>query len=165
MDAAGVAQGQEAFRTHYNYIRSLRNLVKGATLSHTNISQIPPARTPHLGTKRNLIRLTAKSLSDESKIVRRDEEYSYASTSWLPVKTYYLLFNQMLTIDYLLTLDPKMFTVGAPSLLRINSKPGRFRLVARSWIPYTIGRSSTITERPDRIFATPRTLTSILRSR
>ncbi len=107
-----IAEGQESFRTHHNYIRALKHLMEGATLSHSNIDKIPNAPLPLLDSKKNLIDLTAKSLNDEARIVRTDKDYSYASTSWLPVKTYYLLFNIMMTIEYLLTLDPASFKIG-----------------------------------------------------
>jgi hypothetical protein len=74
--------------------------------------QNPPSSYPLGKSKTNLIELTKRSLNDEAKIVRVDKEYSYASTSWLPVKTYYLLFNMMMTIDYLITLDPAAFKIG-----------------------------------------------------
>jgi len=79
---------------------------------HTNIGKFPAAATPHLESKKNLIELTKRSLRDEARIVQVDKDYSYASTSWLPVKVYYLLFNEMLTIDYLFTLDPQSFKLG-----------------------------------------------------
>lgn len=107
-------EGQEAFRTHYNYnyVFSLKNLISGSTLSYTNIGQIHPGKTPHLDSKKNLIDLTIRSLSDEANIVKADKEYSYACASWLPVKAYYLLFNVMLTIEYLFTLDPQSFKLA-----------------------------------------------------
>ncbi len=53
--------------------------------------------------------MTLKSLKDEYAIVQQDRDYSYASTSWLPVKTYYLLFNIMLTIEYILLIQKSVF--------------------------------------------------------
>ena len=107
-----TGEGQEAFRTHHNYIRSLRLLIEGSTLSHSDVKRIVRAPIPLLNTKKNLIELTKKSLNDEANIVRKDQDYSYASTSWLPVKTYYLLFNMMSTIEYLFTLDPWSFKIA-----------------------------------------------------
>ena len=66
-------------------------------------------KLPHLKKKQNLIELTQKSLEDEYKIVRMDKEYSYASTSWLPIKSYYLIFNQLLTIEYIIKIQEKVF--------------------------------------------------------
>jgi hypothetical protein len=105
-------EGREAFQTHFNYIRSLKHHIADAALWHTNIIDISRAPLPLLDKKKNLIDLTRKSLNDEAKIVRSDREYSYASTSWLPIKTYYLMFNLMLTIEYLLTLDEHTFQIS-----------------------------------------------------
>lgn len=112
MSSISSAEGQEAFRTHHNYIRSLKNLMSGSTLQLCNVANVRPEPVPLLESKKNLIDLTKKSLADEAKIVRTDKDYSYASTSWLPVKTYYLLFNTMMTVEYLLTLDPASFKIG-----------------------------------------------------
>ena len=107
-----IIGGQEAFWTHYNYIHCLKSMMGSATISFANISSISPAPLPDLDNKRNLINLTRKSLSDEAKIVEMDNEYSYASTSWLPVKAYYLLFNMMVTVEYLITLNAGSFRMG-----------------------------------------------------
>jgi hypothetical protein len=107
-----TGEGQEAFRTHHNYIRSLRQVMEGSTLSHMDVKRITPAPIPLLYAKKNLINLTKKSLNDEANIVQKDQDYSYASTSWLPVKAYYLLFNMMMTIEYLFSLDPWSFKIG-----------------------------------------------------
>jgi len=107
-----ITPGQEAFRTHYNYIHCLKDLIQGTTLNYPGIGQIIQAPLPFLDRKRNFIDLTRRSINDEARIVRLDAEYSYASTSWLPIKSYYLLFNLMLTIDYLITLDERAFRNG-----------------------------------------------------
>ena len=86
--------------------------MRSSVLFHTNIGRIRPRPIPLVDLKKNLIDLTKQSLNDEARIVRKDQDYSYASTSWLPVKTYYLLFNMMMTIDYLFTLDSASFKIS-----------------------------------------------------
>lgn len=98
---------RQSFDTHYNYIRCLNILMSGSTLSYLN--RCLPHPIPEAGTKDNLINLTARSLREEYDIVQIDEDYSYASTSWLPVKSYYLLFNILLTVEYLLKLQARAF--------------------------------------------------------
>jgi len=73
------------------------------------LNKLNKAKLPDLDSKTNLINLTLKSLKDEYAIVQQDRDYSYASTSWLPVKTYYLLFNLMLTIEYILLIQKAVF--------------------------------------------------------
>lgn len=70
------------------------------------------AGLPNLDEKKNLIDLTKKSLNDEYKIVQIDKDYSYASTSWLPVKSYYLIFNILLTIEYIFKIQKDIFRLG-----------------------------------------------------
>ncbi|MCK9578227.1 hypothetical protein M0R01_01880 [bacterium] len=98
---------KQSYKTHYNYIKCLSRLISGSTLK-SNLS-LTKDSLKFLDQKRNLIDLTRKSLKDEYGIVCIDNEYSYASTSWLPVKTYYLLFNQLLTIEYIIKNDKNVF--------------------------------------------------------
>lgn len=99
---------QQAFDTHFNYISCLEKLFKGATLKYTN--RVAKEKIPHVNEKENLIKLTAQSLNDESRIVAIDKDYSYASTSWLPIKTYYLIFNILLTIEYIIKLQKSAYS-------------------------------------------------------
>lgn len=100
----------EAYDTHLNYVRCLANLVSPATLTYNN--HLRQATLPYVGEKQNLISLTRQSLNDENQIVQIDRDYSYASTSWLPIKSYYLVFNILLTIQYILTLQRGNFRMG-----------------------------------------------------
>jgi len=98
---------RQSFDTHFNYIRCLSTLMSGAELRYKR--KCNPSSIPSVNMKENIIKLTAKSLKDEYEIVQIDNNYSYASTSWLPVKSYYLIFNLLLTIDYLLKLQENVF--------------------------------------------------------
>ncbi len=84
--------------------------MKDATLHYSDT--LRQAGTPDVDGKKNLISLTKKSLIDEYKIVKIDKDYSYASTSWLPVKAYYLIFNILLTIEYIFKLQKNAFRLG-----------------------------------------------------
>lgn len=102
-----IKDDKQSYKTHYNYISCLSQLIKGSSLKCTAV--LTKDNLPFLEKKLNLIDLTKKSLKDEYEIVRIDNEYSYASTSWLPVKTYYLLFNQLLTIEYVIKNNKNVF--------------------------------------------------------
>ena len=97
----------QAYDTHLNYIKCLCNLVNGVSLKYTG--SLRQGAVPDIDEKKNLIGLTKKSLNDECKIVQIDADYSYASTSWLPVKSYYLIFNILLTIEYIFKLQKSIF--------------------------------------------------------
>ena len=98
---------KQAFDTHYNYSDCLKCLTNGTSLKFSN--KLSNIKLPDLDKKKNLINLTLKSLEDEYSIVQQDKDYSYASTSWLPVKTYYLLFNLMLTVEYIFKIQESVF--------------------------------------------------------
>jgi hypothetical protein len=104
------APEHQAYNTHLNYIRCLASLTNGTTLQYNNSLQ--KAALPDIDQKKNLIALTKKSLNDEKKIVDIDKDYSYASTSWLPVKSYYLIFNVLLTIEYSIKIQKGIFKQG-----------------------------------------------------
>lgn len=105
-----VFPDQQAFDTHFNYISCLAKLLDGATLRYT--LRLAKADLPSIDEKKNLIKLTKQSLNDESRIVAIDEGYSYASTSWLPIKAYYLIFNILLTIEYIIKIQKGIFSRG-----------------------------------------------------
>ena len=106
---------KQAYDTHYNYINCLCDISNKLKLE--SVINFRKAKIPLIDTKKNLIRLTKKSLIDEHNIVKEDKDYSYASTSWLPVKTYYLIFNILLTTDYLFTLQKQSFTVSHKKII------------------------------------------------
>ena len=97
----------QGYDTHLNYIKCLCNLLKGVSLKYTG--SLRQGLIPDIDEKKNLIGLTKKSLNDEYKIVQIDADYSYASTSWLPIKSYYLIFNILLTIEYIFKLQKNSF--------------------------------------------------------
>lgn len=116
-----IAKGiNQDYKTHYVYIKCLSRLINNCSLICN--SRINDKKLPLLDKKKNLIRLTKKSLKDEYEIVCEDDEYSYACTSWLPVKTYYLLFNQFLTIEYIIKGDEDIFSTSHINCLKNFTK-------------------------------------------
>ena len=111
---------KEAFVTHHNYAECLASLVDGASLAYTPL--LHRHQLPLLDRKANLIALTKRSLEEERRIVDLDKDYSFASTSWLPVKGYYLLFNLLLTIEYVINPEPSAFTMSHAKCLRAFTK-------------------------------------------
>jgi hypothetical protein len=110
-----TANDHQAYDTHLNYIKCLDSLLRNVSLAYKG--NLNRGILPYLDVKKNLISLTKKSLSDECKIVRIDEDYSYASTSWLPIKSYYLIFNVLLTIEYVLKLQRSAFKLGHSAIV------------------------------------------------
>ena len=102
-------ENKRDFYTHYNYIDCLDDLIGKASIKCS--TKLNRGFLPDIKTKENLINLTKRSLEDEYDIVQIDKGYSYASTSWLPIKSYYLIFNQLLTISYIFSKQKKSFSM------------------------------------------------------
>lgn len=102
-----IEKGKEAYTTHFNYINCLCSLTKNLKLEYDK--NLNNKDLTKIDTKLNLIKLTKRSIEDELNIVRVDKEYSYASTSWLPVKSYYLVYNMLLTIEYCIDVQDIVF--------------------------------------------------------
>lgn len=115
-----TTEEHQAFDTHHNYIRCLRKLMSGQQLYYRR--ELRKIDLPNLDQKGNLITLTKKSLQDEYEIVKLDMEYSYASTSWLPVKSYYLIFNQLLTAEYAIYTTDNIWGFGHSKIVNIFTK-------------------------------------------
>ncbi len=101
---------REAFDTHSNYIDCLSSLTNGLRLKYQR--SLKHSELKKVDLKENLIKLTNKSLDDEYNIVKIDKDYSYASTSWLPIKSYYLLYHLLTTIDYIIKIQESAFSLG-----------------------------------------------------
>lgn len=104
-----------AFDTHLNYINSLSSLTADLKIEYTN--DVKKMAIPSYEKKKNIINLTLRSLKDEYEIINVDPEYSYASTTWLPVKAYYLIFNLLLTAEYCIRPNEKSFKISHTKLI------------------------------------------------
>lgn len=96
------------FKTHLNYISNLSLQSKNLSLAYGNRISVNKNLTKYK-TKASLFNLTKQSIENESKIVQIDSSYAKTVCCWMPVKSYYLCFNLMLTILYLITTDENDF--------------------------------------------------------
>lgn len=110
-----ASEERQQFDTHFNYILCLQELLSGVKINFSY--KLNKNKLTAVDKKKSLIDLTVRSLQDEYKIVQTDNEYSYASTSWLPVKSYYLLFNLLLTIEYIIKNDAKVYDTSHSFLI------------------------------------------------
>lgn len=90
------------FVTHLNYVECLRDCSSGLSIasSFASLPQIGESRV--LGKKVKLIELTYQNLQEEWKNIYRFSDYSVICVSWIPVKSYYLVFNFLILLEYLL---------------------------------------------------------------
>jgi len=106
------------FITHLNYVTFINTLARDINISYEpsirskiNISSI-------LNKKINLIKLTLKSIKGEYKTIQSNPDYAELCVSWISVKAYYLIFNLLLILEYLLTGQDSSFGVTHKKVLR-----------------------------------------------
>lgn len=110
------------FETHLKYASRLAKLTQGLTVNSTITPQLSKSKIGNLEKKLKLVELTKKSIKDEYEIVQFDKEYSTASVLWLPIKTYYLTYHLLCSIDYLLTGKEDSLTAKHQKCLDVFSK-------------------------------------------
>lgn len=91
------------FITHSNYLHYIReiseNLNFSCTLDSSNAVQLDYKFTQKI----KLIHLTLENLHQEYSNIQKYHEYSVVCTSWIPVKSYYLIFNLTILLEYLIS--------------------------------------------------------------
>lgn len=106
------------FVTHSNYVNLLRILSKNLSVkSNLKIkNKIPESEI--LARKIRLIRLTVQSIKAEYEIILKNPDYAEVCVSWISVKSYYLVFNLLLILRYLITCDEGSFNCSHGDILR-----------------------------------------------
>ncbi len=92
------------FLTHSNYVKCLKNLSEKVVFDcEYSVDKLKFGKS--LRIKIKLINLTHGNIIEEYKKISSFREYSVICSSWIPVKSYYLIFNLLLVLNYLLTND------------------------------------------------------------
>ena len=108
-DAEGLSTPPD-FQTHYNYVGYMRSLVNdGISVSGSRRFSNRLPNNPQIEKKLRLCCFTMESLNGEYEKIKEDQEYAQLCVSWISVKSYYLLFNLLLIIDYLISGEPGVF--------------------------------------------------------
>lgn len=111
-------QNPPDFITHLNYVSCLNDLSKGLVVEcKLNIrNKIDESKL--LKKKLNLIKLTLKSLDGEYKVIQENPDFAELCVSWISVKAYYLIFNLLLILEYLLNGQDSPLSFSHKELLR-----------------------------------------------
>ncbi len=91
------------FETHLIYITQLAKLSYGLSATYNTKPMLKKEEIENIKNKLKLVELTKQSIKDEYEIVQFDSDYSTASVSWLPIKTYYLVYHLLSVLDYIMT--------------------------------------------------------------
>lgn len=111
-------QNPPDFVTHSNYVNCLNGLSKNLSLRcNLNIrNRIQESKV--LSQKITLLKLTLRSINTEHKTILKYPDYAAVCVPWISVKAYYLIFNLLLILDYLLTGQELRFNSSHERLFR-----------------------------------------------
>lgn len=106
------------FMTHLNYVSCLNKISDGLSIGYNMNFKKRLKHDNQLDKKLTLIELTRKNLEEEYKIISANPDYAEVCVPWVSVKAYYLLFNLLLIIKYLLSGDIASFISSHDRMLK-----------------------------------------------
>lgn len=106
------------FITHLNYVSCLNEISKGLSIDCKINFKKRLKHDNQLAKKLTLIELTRKNLEEEYKVISANPDYAEICVPWVSVKAYYLLFNLLLIIKYLLSGDSTSFISSHDRMLK-----------------------------------------------
>lgn len=132
------------FVTHANYVNFLRIFSKGLSIRcNLNIKR-EMLESKILSRKIRLLKLTLQSINAEHETISKNPDYAAVCVSWISVKSYYLFFNLLLILRYLITGDERSFSCtheGALKSLKEYIKKGELSFSKLEFNKSYTGRS------------------------
>ena len=93
------------FTTHRNYVAYMAERSQGLGLFCGNNIRARMNVPDSVKKKIQLVKATLKNLQMEANIVNQHPEYAEVAVSWIPVKSYYLIFNLISLLETLVSTD------------------------------------------------------------
>lgn len=106
------------FITHLNYVSCLNEISKGLGINCNINFKKRVKHDNQLVKKLTLIELTRKNIEEEYKVILANPDYAEICVPWIAVKAYYLLFNLLLILKYLLNGDNTSFISSHERMLK-----------------------------------------------
>src|SRR4030042_2491751 len=100
------------FVTHSNYLKFVSQISNSLKLTCAKKIEKKIPQSKKLEPKINLISLTLENLKEEFKAIKKYPEYSIVCVSWMPVKSYYIFFNSLIILEYLIISDENYLQIG-----------------------------------------------------
>ena len=101
------------FLTHLHYTKCVNMLARNLILTENlSIKNKIKKESKYLRKKMNLIKLTLKSIKGEYRTIIENPDFAELYVSWISVKSYYLIFNSLLILDYLITTQELSFNLS-----------------------------------------------------
>ena len=89
------------FRTHLNYLSCVELLSNSLSIELTQHFQNSINESKYLQKKITLVNLTKNAIDGELATINSNNEYAELCVSWISVKSYYLFFNLIQILSYL----------------------------------------------------------------
>lgn len=113
-----VLSNEPAFRTHLFYVWFIKEETKNLKFRvNFNIKNKIPKISISLKKKINLIKLITKNLKSEYQLIEKNAEFAEVCVPWIAVKGYYLIFNLLLILKYLITCNENSFKSSHKTLI------------------------------------------------
>lgn len=109
-----------AFKTHSNYVRYLSGATENIEFFFTNTLNKTFTEDKELTKKVKLTDITLDNLYEEMNTINKLHEYAIVCSSWVSVKSYYVIFNLLIILNYLVCCDRK--ALMRPTHLSVNQK-------------------------------------------
>jgi len=95
--------------THLNYLANLSAISSGISIECRISEQKRINESEELNNKIKLLKLTKINLDEEFKMIKSFPNFAQSSVSWVSIKSYYLFFNLLLIMEYLIWPDEAVF--------------------------------------------------------
>jgi len=113
-----VLSSEPDFRTHLFYVWFIEGETKNLKFRvNFNIKNKIPKISVSLKKKINLIKLITKNLKSEYQLIEKNTEFAEVCVPWIAVKGYYLIFNLLLILKYLITCNEDSFKSSHKTLI------------------------------------------------
>jgi len=107
------------FMTHFNYVDCLNTIsTRLNTECKLDIKNKIEKESKFLKKKLTLIKLIKRNLDEEYKTIEQNSEFAEVCVPWVAVKAYYLIFNLLLILDYLVSSQESSFNSTHDELLK-----------------------------------------------
>jgi len=107
------------FMTHFNYVECLKTISDGLNVECKLDIQNKIQNENHtLKKKINLIKLIKRNLDEEYKIIKQNPAFAEICVPWIAVKSYYLIFNLLVVLEYLISTQESSFNSTHDGLLK-----------------------------------------------
>jgi hypothetical protein len=107
------------FMTHFHYVECLKTISDGLNVECKLDIQNKIQNENHtLKKKINLIKLIKRNLDEEYKTIEQNLAFAEVCVPWIAVKSYYLMFNLLMVLDYLISTQELSFNSTHDGLLK-----------------------------------------------